>query len=92
MKIIFRKWVFLLPPPDDVFQVEVYKRKRKTEALAITTFSERLIPFFLSSTDVLITTIKLSMGVGVFVVLVVVEMEVLVIVGEDMRMQLLMRK
>ena len=38
--------VLILPPSDYVLQVEVYRRRRKTQALAGTTFPERLKPLF----------------------------------------------
>ena len=49
MKVIVRKlntFVLILPPSYYVLQVEVYRRRRKTQALAGTTFAETLKPLF----------------------------------------------
>ena len=50
MKVIVRKWnlcVFIIPPSDYVLQVEVYKKRRYSQALGGSTFLEGLKPFFI---------------------------------------------
>ena len=69
--------------------MEVFRRRRKTQAFDGTTFSERLKPLFVYHFHRCVGNYHKGVqgGVAVLVVLVVVE----VIVGADMRVQLLMR-